>query len=139
MSWEESKCNLDDHSASHPGSIDIFINAINIILDGIPKSVPADIYISTNDNSVDPLGPVNSPDSFVTKNPDPSFDIENPLVEDFKIHRITSKYSDTTTYLTTEGLHNADTIKSQLDTGSKVILTNLRYIIHNYKPYTYKL
>ena len=81
---------------------------------------------------------VKSPDSFVTENPYPSFDRDNTLAEDFKIHRITSKYWYSTTYSTTEERHNAYTINEQLDTGAKVYCTNLKYIINNYKPYKSK-
>ena len=70
-----------------------------------------DIYMSTDDYSVYPSYPVNSFDSFVTENLYPSFDRDNPLAEDFKIHRITSKSSDKTTYSATEGRHGADTIR----------------------------
>ena len=79
-----------------------------------------DIYISTDDDSVDSSNPVNSSYSFVTENPDTSFDRDNPLVEDSTIHRITSKYLDATTSSTAEECHNADTIRVQLDTGAKV-------------------
>ena len=79
-----------------------------------------DIYFPTDDDSVDSYDPVNSPDYFVTENLDPSFDRDNPLVEDSTIHRITSKYLDATTSSTAEERHNADTIRAQLDTGAKV-------------------
>ena len=59
--------------------------------------VPTDIYISTGDDSVDSLDTVESSDSFVIENPDPSFDKDSPLAEGFKIHCIASKYLDTTT------------------------------------------
>ena len=78
------------------------------------------IYISTNYYSLDSLDPLTSLDSFVTENPYPSFNRDNPLSEDFKIHRITSKSSDNTTYSTTKERRNADTIRSQLDTGADV-------------------
>ena len=66
FSREESKYSLDDHSESHSGSIDISINAINLIPDGILTSVPMEIYVSTNYYSVDSLDPVYSSKSFVT-------------------------------------------------------------------------
>ena len=57
--WEKYKYSLDEHPKAHPGSIDIAINAIDLIPYGISTSVPTDIYISTNDYSVDYLDPVN--------------------------------------------------------------------------------
>ena len=63
---------------------------------------------------------VKSPDSFVTENPYPSFDRDNTLAEDFKIHRITSKYLDNNTASTTEERQNADNIRAQLGTCAKV-------------------
>ena len=97
-----------------------------------------DIFISINDDSVDSSDTVNSPDSFVTEKPYPSFGRDNLLAEDFKINRITSKYSDTTNSSTAEELHNADIIRSQMDTGAKVSCNKLKYIIHNYRKYTSK-
>ena len=64
--WEESEYSLDKHYKSHSGSIEIAINAINLIPDIISTSVPTDIYISTNDDSIDSLDPVNSLYSFDT-------------------------------------------------------------------------
>ena len=63
---------------------------------------------------------VKSLDSFVTENPYPSFDRDNTLAEDFKIHRITSKYLDNNTASTTEERQNADNIRAQLGTCAKV-------------------
>ena len=59
LSWNEYKYYLDDHFNSHSGSIDISTNAIDLITAGISTSVPTDIYISTNDNSVDSSDTVN--------------------------------------------------------------------------------
>ena len=136
MSWEESKYSLGDHSESHYVSIDMAINAIDLIPAGVSTSVNTDIYISSGDDSVYSSDPVEILDYFVTENPDTSFDSDKSLTEDFKIHRITSKYSDKTTASTTYELHTADTIREQLDTGTKVSFTNLKYILHNYIPYT---
>ena len=60
LSGEESKYSFHDQSESHTGSIDIAINAINIIPDNILISVPTDIYIYTDNDSVDYSDPVNS-------------------------------------------------------------------------------
>ena len=60
MSWEESKYPLDDHSESHYGSIDISINEIDLIPDGIPTSFPIDTYIYTSGDSVESQDPVES-------------------------------------------------------------------------------
>ena len=60
------------------------------------------------------------------------------VTEDLKIHHITSKYLGVTTTCTTKERHNADTIREKMDTDAKVSCTNLKYIIHNYKPYTSK-
>ena len=138
FSWEESKYSLDNHSDSHSGSIDISINAIYLVPALISTSAPTDIFISTDDNSIDSSDPVNSSDSFVTENPDTYFDRDNLLAKDFGIDRITSKSLDTTTASITEELHNAYTIREKLDTGAKVSCTNIEYILHNYKPYTSK-
>ena len=53
LSWEESRYPLDDHSESHYGSIDISINVIDTIPAGISTSFPTEIFISTNDDSVE--------------------------------------------------------------------------------------
>ena len=137
VSWEESKYYLDDHSDLHSESINISINAIDITPDVISTLVPTDIYISTNDDSVDYADSINSSESFVTENLDPSFDRDNLLDKEFKIHRITSKSPDNTTASTTGEHHNADTIRAKMDTGAKISCSNPTYIIHNYKPYTY--
>ena len=120
MSWDKSKYYLDEQPESLSRSIDIATNAIDLIPYGIPTSVPIDIYISTDDDSVNSSYPVNSSDFFVIEIPYSSFDKYNLPAEYFKMHRITSKSSDTNTVSTTEEFHNADTIKAQLDTGSKV-------------------
>ena len=69
---------------SHSWSIEIDINVINLISYVISTSVSTDIYISNNDGSVDSLDPFSSQVSFVTENPDHSFDRDNPLAEYFK-------------------------------------------------------
>ena len=135
FSCDESKYSLGDHSDSHSGSLEISINAIDLISDGISTSVPTDIYISTNYDLVYSLDPVDLLESIVTENPVPSFDRDNPLDEDFKIRHITSKSSDNTNASTNEEFHNSDTIRSQLDTGARVSLSDLKYIIHHYRPY----
>ena len=81
--------------------MDIAINTINLIPSGISTSVPTDIYISTDDNLVDPSYRAKSLDSFVTVNQYPSFDREKKIYEDFKVYCITSKYSDNITDYTT--------------------------------------
>ena len=134
--WGESKYSLDDQSESHSGYIYIYINSIDIIPDEISTSVPTYIYISTYDDSVDPLDPVNSSESFVTENLNPSFDRYNLLAEYFKIRRIISKSLDTTTNSTNKYHHNSDTRSAKLDTDAKFSCINLKYILHNYKPYT---
>ena len=111
LSWQVSKYSLDEHYESHPGSIDIDINEIYLIPYGITISVPTYIYISTNNDSLYSLDTVNLSELFVTENSDPSFDRYNPLAEDFKIHRTTSKYPDTNTASTTEYIHNNDTTR----------------------------
>ena len=109
---------------------------MDLIPDVISAPVPTYIYISTDDDSVYSLDQVNSSEAFVTENPDLFLDGYNPLAEDLKIHCITSKYLDTTASSTTEERHNADIISAQLGIGVKDSCTNLKYIIHYYKPYT---
>ena len=89
------KYSLDEHSESHPGSIELYNNAIDIIPFIISTSVPTDIYISNYDDSVYSLDPVNLSDYFVTEKTYHFLNRDNPPAEDFKIHRITSKYLDT--------------------------------------------
>ena len=80
---------------------------------------------------MDSSDPVYSSDYFVTDNIDTYFDGDNPHAEDFKIHRITSKFSNTNTAYTTEERNNADNIRAQMETGANLSCTHLNYILHN--------
>jgi hypothetical protein len=107
----------DDNSTSSTASvttlsepIDSYINAVDIISQGITSSIPVDITVS------EPL-------DFDCGNPDPAFDRDNPSIPTLPIQSITPVY-------------DPDDPRGQLDTGAKASVTNNKNNLHRYREYT---
>ena len=89
-------------------------------------SIPTDIQIidyTDPDESLEDDPPL--------KNPDPSFDRDNPsrVPKDLPLNSIAPSQHPFAPY-------DPDAIRGQFDTGAGVSCTNLKYLLHGYRPFT---
>ena len=105
------------------GLAKIQVSAINLFsVHSNTLSIPTDIRILDHtDQDEDP--PV--------ENPDPSFDCDNPprITKVLPMNSIASRQHPFAPY-------DPDAIRGQFDTGAGVSCTNMKYLLHGYKPFT---
>ena len=106
-------------------AIDLFPVHSNLL------SIPTDIKVIDHTDPYE--SPEDDPDPPV-ENPDPSFDRNNPLS-----HSRVTKTLPLSSIVPIQhpiAPYDPDAIQGQFDTGAGVSCTNMKYLLHGYKPFT---